>query len=741
MRKTKKLALTLSVLGTAFAALAAANLDFTTASAATVDQGDGIFMNYGASVRCNVEDLKNSGIRYELRLTTAAYSALSENETAATFGVLIAPAAYEDTAVLNAANVFGVGGTKVYDWAVWNEAEGGYVYDENSELTRIVNVSTTVDFETTNLNKKTVEGVEYYYYYGSMTGIRYENLAREFVGVGYVSTSETDYTFATRNDNERSIAYVAQQSILKDTTNLGATEEEQTKAKAWLQKNYVDEVKNVETTYTVEHRVATNIGGGYIVSHTTEETTTVDAPIDLQFTNPAGLVGTAAANNDVKAMANDKSTLVVNYTYAGNVNVKLQGNTTEYYAFKNHAFYWLTEENKTNFTGNENGIFYNGTNAPRTISVNGSYGAAAIIDANGLVIEGRDGANGRLVNAENPVRSSSTATCSTSEFAKNMTIPVGGFAIVTQNQNNGTSSNVTYGVKTDTTSLRNFMYQSIISNYGNCVQIAVDGADFSFTQYQPVLKASAASLKVNAVYNGELADETLVDGVTATLVSSFDGAGETVAPTVTVKNKSAVNLKKAGTYAVTLTATYGELTQDFGRSVVVGDTITISVGASTYTIETANTATNTAEFEVDEATDSTNQNDFFAPSFRLFTPSWTGGVPKGANSYSAALILDSTGKVVIASGALTAEMKAAEGYSTSGITNGSVANFFSVWEELNKNGDYYLLIAPNDNTTAAGGNNCSAAETLGAREFIRGLVKDTTNNVIGQQVTISYFNF
>lgn len=719
MRKTKKLALTLSVLGTAFAALAAANLDFTNASAATVDQGDGIFMNYGASVRCNVEDLKNSGIRYELRLTTAAYSALSKNETA-TFGVLIAPAAYEDTAVLNAANVFGVGGTKVYDWAVWNEAEGGYVYDENSELTRIVNVSTTVDFETTNLNKKTVEGVEYYYYYGSMTGIRYENLAREFVGVGYVSTSETDYTFATRNDNERSIAYVAQQSILKDTTNLGATEEEQTKAKAWLQKNYVDEVKSVETTYTVEHRVATNIGGGYIVSHTTEETTTVDAPIDLQFTNPAGLVGTAAANNDVKAMANDKSTLVVNYTYAGNVNVKLQGNTTEYYAFKNHAFYWLTEENKTNFTGNENGIFYNGTNAPRTISVSGSYGAAAIIDANGLVIEGRDGANGKLVNAENPVRSTSTATCSTSEFAKNLTIPVGGFAITTQNQNNGTSSNVSYGVATGTTSLRNFMYQSIISNYGNCVQIAVDGADFSFTQYQPVLKASASGDVTTYLNTTEEAAKTAaLEGLTVKAYDTFESTGTVLNDyTAEVTSTGGYNSAATGEFVFTIVITDGNgATVTLTRTVkVMNKAMKITIGANSREVD------EDTEFIVLGAT-----KIAWADAFYLVTPEYKTAnttINAAANGYGEAFVLNQYGEVVRiydgASGKYYDSSKPT-GATGSGCTGNGYLNEAYASLQVGE----YLLIAPN-----AEGNNCRgflySNRTIGAQVSLIGVDKTVT---------------
>lgn len=748
MRKTKKFALTLSLLSAAIASIAAANLDLTSASADTVNTGDGIFMNYGASVRYNAESEQDNGIRYELRLTTAAYDGLKENGTA-TFGILIAPAAYEVEKPLNEANVFGE--SAVYNWAEWNDEQNGYVYTEEEGKTRIVNVSATVDFTTTNLNTKTVDGTEYYYYYGALTGILEENIAREFVGVGYVSAGES-YTFATRNDNVRSIAYVAQKSVLNDTTALGESEKEQAAAKAWLQENYVDKVKEVETTYSVELRLATNIGGGYTVLDLGDLSykTTIDAEIELTeetgLVSMEGLIGTPATSNDAKALANNRSKLVINYTYANDITVKLQGNSSEYYSFKSHALYFLTDDNKTDFTGNENGIFFNSTAEDRTISVSGSAGAAAIVDSHGVVIEGRDGANGKLVNAENPVRTTAPQDSLTSTaFAKNLKIPSGGYAIVLQYANNeNTPTDVSCATAVTNKTLRDFMYKSIISNYGNCVQIKVEKTENAdelvMTDYEARLTLSAPTVKVDAVYNGTLADDALTSGVTATLLSSFDGEGETVTPTVTVMDKSAVNLKKAGNYAVTLTATHGELTQDFGRAVTVNDKITVTIGESTFTIETANTATTTAEFEVDEATLSNDQTDFYAPAFRLFTPSWTGGNidANGKYNYSAALILDSTGKVVIAYGA-TGTAYAAEGNTASSVTSGSVKEYFNVWSKLIENGEtYYLLIAPNDNN-ATDGNNSNG----GSRYFLWFLMPEKTEGavIVGQQVTISYFNF
>ena len=67
-------------------------------------------------------------------------------------------------------------------------------------------------------------------------------------------------------------------------------------------------------------------------------------------------------------------------------------------------------------------------------------GSAAIANENGIVVEGRDGMSGKVMDAENPVRSASTKTIGASAFGSEMTIPAGGFAIVVQQ----TSTNLTY---------------------------------------------------------------------------------------------------------------------------------------------------------------------------------------------------------------------------------------------------------------------------------------------------------
>ncbi len=167
-------------------------------------------MATGASVR-----LKNdghNGLRYAIEMDETQYESLMDmvgeekTYTEMTFGVLIAPAAYESTyGEFNAANVFGIGGTAVYDWAVQN-GSGNWEYTQAGK-TRIAN------FETAGLTPSTAVGKEdVVTYYGALTDILSANLTREFIGVGYmryVEEGQTKVRFATENDNVRSIAYVA----------------------------------------------------------------------------------------------------------------------------------------------------------------------------------------------------------------------------------------------------------------------------------------------------------------------------------------------------------------------------------------------------------------------------------------------------------------------------------------------------------------------------------------------------
>ena len=145
---------------------------------------------------------------------------------------------------------------------------------------------------------------------------------------------------------------------------------------------------------------------------------------------------------------------------------KWQGNLL---SFKNKEFVTLTGDYVSDVA--ISGVFYNNSESAIVINIAGSYGVAAIIDANGFVLEGRDGANSKLVNEANPDRTASSVTSLeidgetvtvSAAFAKNLTVPAGGYAIVVQNGYCGTT------VDSDG---RGFMNYNVIYQYGNVVRL------------------------------------------------------------------------------------------------------------------------------------------------------------------------------------------------------------------------------------------------------------------------------
>ena len=197
-------------------------------------------MEAGASVRI---DENGNGIRYQVKMPAAEHTALEENTTYSqvTYGILVAPADYEKTyGALDKANVFGISSTgsavvPKYDWATKNE-EGEWQYNGDGSKIRIMN------FQTGKLTEYTAEnGEEMARYLGSITNLDEDNIVRDFVGVGYIKytvaeTGKTDYVFAERNDNVRSMADVARRAI--------ASETESATNKAVLKKTYLEDVYN-----------------------------------------------------------------------------------------------------------------------------------------------------------------------------------------------------------------------------------------------------------------------------------------------------------------------------------------------------------------------------------------------------------------------------------------------------------------------------------------------------------------
>ena len=186
----------------------------------------------GASVRISdAED--GNGLRYGIRMPAEDYADLRAAYDEVSFGILIAPADYvEEYGELNAQTVFGVGGEQVYDWAVKDE-NGVWQYD--GDKIRIVNFETAGLFVSETDESAVV-------YYGSLVDLLENNIAREFVGTGYIkytNAGSTSYRFAAENDNVRSMAYVAQMAIADDSGSVTAEQKQK------LQALYIDKVANM----------------------------------------------------------------------------------------------------------------------------------------------------------------------------------------------------------------------------------------------------------------------------------------------------------------------------------------------------------------------------------------------------------------------------------------------------------------------------------------------------------------
>lgn len=198
-------------------------------------------MEAGASIRL-AENKDENGIRYRVKMPAEEYAALEQNEaySSLVYGILVAPADYEERyGELNKENVFGIdeNGDSVeakYDWAV-KDKNGELQYSAGGSKTRIMNFRTSALTEYTQS-----DGVKMCGYNGAIIDIQQDNIVRNFVAVGYIrytlSTGKTDYLFAKRNDNIRSMAEVARRAINSSDVD--------SNAKALLKEKYLENVYN-----------------------------------------------------------------------------------------------------------------------------------------------------------------------------------------------------------------------------------------------------------------------------------------------------------------------------------------------------------------------------------------------------------------------------------------------------------------------------------------------------------------
>ena len=250
-----------------------------------------VTMQKGAAVRYS-SDYAQNGLRYVLEMTKSDYEGLTLNNDDVSFGIFIAPADYETKyGELNEKNLLT---TPVYGWVDKN-ADGTYP-EYTGDKTEIIHLSSSVMGE--------VDGVMCWY--GSIINLKQENRNREFIGVGYVKDGDT-YKFAERNDNVRSMTYVAQLAQQDDKLS--------TTAKQNLTNTYITDYATTDVNYSVEY-VYDN---GTTVEKVLETTGTAKLNSEITYNPDATLVKDGLLYNTQEtqlksvAYAHDKTVMQVQY--------------------------------------------------------------------------------------------------------------------------------------------------------------------------------------------------------------------------------------------------------------------------------------------------------------------------------------------------------------------------------------------------------------------------------------------
>lgn len=314
-------------------------------------------------------------------------------------------------------------------------------------------------------------------------------------------------------------------------------------------------------------------------------------------------------------------------------------------------YYECTEDTSVNAA--KSGIYRNMTNDEITVDVIGGYGQVAIFTADGYVIEARDGANGRLVNKDNPVRTASTlttypgtTTTIASACAKDMKIPAHGFAIVIFQgllDKPGTEEAESLGAFDYDG--RGWFNKNVVYQYGAAVKVYLQDdptqtVTMEYCNHAPVvLTKPDVSEFVNSTATLEQIKAKLVEGVTYVDDNgTFDPADDVkTGLTITVSNTSTpeLDLTTVGSYAYELTISDGTLSTTFTR--------TLNVKNATPTVATIIIDGVWHELGNNVAVNPVSTSGLGSKSAVIYTSYFTG--TKFANNWGAYFIVGADGKV------------------------------------------------------------------------------------------------
>lgn len=405
-------------------------------------------------------------------------------------------------------------------------------------------------------------------------------------------------------------------------------------------------------------------------------------------------------------------------------------------SFKNSLYVELTEN--TTLGKNEDdtyisGIFKNVSDQDVVLSIVGTYGSAAIIDKNGIVIEGRDGANSKFVNAENPDRVGSKTTTMVIDgetvkvsdaFAKNMTIPAGGYAVVVQTGYAGD------GFDYDG---RGFIAQNVINKYGNMMRIYWVDSGKELTEYvdqAPVVSGNSEILVPMGDTGFDL-DSKVLDGLVisddnGTFVTDDDVA-YTTEEGCTIKleivDKGEFNVDVAGLYTITLKVTDGNgNAREFTRVINVSD-----VGISAITIGENKMYVSEEKIAINK-----DLSTVGSYAFLVYTSDYTGTIGF-SNGWGVAIVCNEYGEIIRVYDGTTGKYFDSENPFPDGSKpDGLSANYLTMAFDSLQEGET-LIVAPNssDNNVASGSRTfLMGNRTVGATVSLTGVNFDSRSKII-----------
>lgn len=306
-------------------------------------------MRRGASVRI-ADDYAQNGIRFELNMQKSDYEDLKESNPNVVFGMFIAPVDYETLyAPLTEENL--TGENAKYGWA--EKLEDGTYGKYTGTKTQIINLVTD------EMGEKDGAMVWYASLVNLLRGENggTDNRNREFIGIGYMKAGDV-YTFAARNDNVRSMTYVAQQAREKDTK---LTETQKTA----LYENYIKDFVNTDVSYTVNY-VYDN--GLEKTAETKTQTAKLDSEIVITPEESVAQDGFVYSTTETQlkstAYANGKTQFTVNYKQSPEYEIDFKNAAVKDNKITGENF--IAESTGTNVStlaSSENGLKVSGSTA------------------------------------------------------------------------------------------------------------------------------------------------------------------------------------------------------------------------------------------------------------------------------------------------------------------------------------------------------------------------------------------